>query len=267
MARAASDPKGGTTDCSSITLTTPILSARGGHEALATTDKTPGTEWIVMSIAKACADRLRQNHATATGGRLGSGHAHELTAAFFGYGAAAALRAEKAFPLENVANAKVLIPDLVLMDRRRGALQDLPDDLADSEDLAQQLIALLIGECDFVGAVWLTRDLKSYIAENYLHENFSTFTDELSGEMAETNAYFDELMVDEVDVTTHVDSVVAEATGELNGEQDQDRTFMGDKITFHAIMTLPRAAGRTVYFEPVLHVSGSVDDSAYYDVD
>ena len=43
-------------------------------------------------------------------------HAHELVAAFFGYGTAAALRAEAKFPLTAIDEARHLIPDLRRMD-------------------------------------------------------------------------------------------------------------------------------------------------------
>ena len=37
-----------------------------------------GEKWIVMSIQKECADRLRETYRNLTGSKLKSGHAHEL---------------------------------------------------------------------------------------------------------------------------------------------------------------------------------------------
>jgi len=47
-----------------------------------------------MSIQKLCADRLRDSYRELTGKKLGSGHAHEIAAAYFGYMTAAAMQAE-----------------------------------------------------------------------------------------------------------------------------------------------------------------------------
>lgn len=89
--------------------------------------------------------------------------------------------------------------------------------------------------------------------------------DALSGEIASTNAFFDELYIDEVAVEVTDDAFVATLTGSLNGDQDQDRAFHGDKINFTSIMTMYRIAARTAYQEPDFETSGGVDDSMYFE--
>jgi hypothetical protein len=245
-------------------LTTSISSAHGGREALATAGKTPVEKWIAMHTAKLCADHLRVRFAAHTGGGLRSCHAHELTAAFFGYGTASALRAEQAYPLTALRDAQILIPDIALMKKRMQALKGLPDDLPQAWALAQELVACLQSHGRFSGQVWLDDDVETYFRDNYFQDNFPLITDELSGEMADTNAYFDELIVDEVTVTRHEDGLAVEATGELTGETHEDRTFMGDKINFSAHVTMDLAAGRTGFLRPDFRISGTVDES-YYD--
>jgi hypothetical protein len=51
----------------------------------------------------------------------------------------------------------------------------------------------------------------------------------------------------------------------LNGDQDQDRAFHGDKINFTSIMTMYRVAARIAYQNPDFETSGGVDDSMYYE--
>lgn len=89
----------------------------------------------------------------------------------------------------------------------------------------------------------------------------------LAGEIATTNAYFDELYIEDVSVEFHEDSLIATLSGSLNGEQDQDRAFHGDKIKFESIMTMRRAASGVGYFNPEFETGGSVDDSMYYELD
>jgi hypothetical protein len=218
-----------------------------------------------MSIAKECADRLRETYHNLTGAKLKSGHAHELVAACFGYGTAAALQAEVAYPIEAIEAAAVLIPDLALMDRRRGQLNQLPTDIQPVDDLAKDISAYLVEEGYFSGKVWHTRDLGDEINIRVMDDPM-IIEDALSGEIASTNAYFDELYIDEVDVDFTEDALVATLSGSLNGQQDQDRVFFGDKINFTSVMTMYRVAARNAYQEPDFETGGSVDKS-YYDED
>ena len=219
-----------------------------------------------MSIEKECADRLRETYRNLTGGKLRSGHAHELVAAYFGYGTAAALRAETAYPLAAIEEAAVLIPDIRLMDHRREKLNQLPDDLPSVDELAADISAYLVEEGYFAGKVWQTRDLSDEINIHIMDDPI-IIEDALSGEIASTNAYFDELYIDEVIVDITDDALVATLSGSLNGEQDQDRVFHGDKINFTSVMTMFRVAGRVAYQQPEFETGGSVDVSMYYDED
>lgn len=218
-----------------------------------------------MSIQKQCADFLRDYHRQLTSGKLGAGHAHELVAAFFGYKTAAALQAESAYPLDELEGADILIPDLRLMDERVKQLQGLPANLASIDDLAAQLCEFLVKDGHFSGEVWRTRDLEDSIDADFIQKNQMRIMDDLSDEMAATNATYDELYVEEVEVESDIDTLVATASGSLNGDNDPDKPFSGDKITFNAVITFMRVAGRTAFANPEIETSGAVDTSGYYD--
>ncbi|MGZ7870471.1 hypothetical protein ACXR8U_33110 (plasmid) [Methylobacterium radiotolerans] len=217
-----------------------------------------------MSLHKECADHLRANYRHLTGKKLSAGHAHELVAAFFGYGTGAALRSETKYPLAAIEEAAILIPDLRLMDRRIQEIENLPGDLPPTDDLASRLCDFLVEEGYFTGEIWRTRDLAEHVSSR-VRDNPSAIMDDLAGEMATTNAYFDGPDIDEIAIDVGEDALVATLSGTLDGEQDQDRAFHGDKIVFATTMTLERVAGRIAFFEPELDTGGGVDDSDYYD--
>lgn len=148
------------------------------------------------------------------------------------------------------------------MDRRRGELNQLPADLQSVDDLAKDISAFLADEGYFSGKVWHNRDLAEEI-NIFVVEDPMIIEDALSGEIASTNAFFDELYIDEVEVDSTDDALVATLSGELNGEQDWDRAFHGNKINFTSEMTMYRVAARIAYQLPDFETSGGVDQSHY----
>jgi hypothetical protein len=218
-----------------------------------------------MSIAKTCADFLRQSNCNLPTGKLRSGHAHELVAAYFGYKTAAALRSEKQYPLSALDEANILIPDLLNMDSRREKLKDLPLDLPSNDELARQLSKFIKENNFYDGDVWLDRDLSDPI-NGYIQNDPMVIEDQLGGEMATTNAYFDELYIDEFDYEVTDDGFAATLTGSLNGEQDPDKVYWGHKISFVSYMTMDRVAGRVAFSQPEFDTGGAVDDD-YFDDD
>jgi hypothetical protein len=214
-----------------------------------------------MPIRKQCADHLRAHHRNQTGGKLSSGHAHEIVAAYFGYGNVAALKAEVFFPLSGLGHADILIPDLPLMDRRVTELKGLPADLDDVDALASEISAFLTNTSLFTGDVWYTRDLEDYISGPYIQERALEIEDELADQMALTNAFFDEVYVDEAAATAGASTLVVELDGSLNGETAEDQVFCGDKVNFSTTLTFQRVAGRVAYTTPEMETSGAVDMS------
>ncbi|MGY3442816.1 hypothetical protein [Bradyrhizobium sp. USDA 4473] len=219
----------------------------------------------MSSIQKKCADFLRTTFNNLTGSKLGAAHAHEIVAAYFGYCTAAALRAEPTYQLSALNEAAILIPGLRLMDQRLQQLNGLPTGLTNVDELASQLSSFLSANGYLSGEVWYTRDLEEYINVSFIQEDPMMIEDALSGEMAMTNAFFDELYIDKVSLDVGDDVLVANVSGALNGENDPDKPFHGDSIVFTTMMTFERVAGRTGYRRPELETSGAIDDSHYYD--
>lgn len=220
-----------------------------------------------MSIVKLCADHLRHTHRALTGSKLGSGHAHEIVAAFFGYPTASALQAEPAYDPDDIIAAEVLIPDLAMLDQRLGALNGLPADLPDGDDIATMLCSYLEEAQQFAGEVWHTRDLADFIQSDVIAKDPMLIENDLSSEISSTNAFFDELYVDECSFEIFDDAIVASLSGNLNGESDQDKAFVGDSIAFTTVMTMDRVAARVGYAKPTFETEGAVDFSRYYNDD
>jgi len=217
-----------------------------------------------MSLPKDCVDHLRSTYETLTGKRLGSGHAHEIVAAYLGYPTAAALQAERRFPLTEMAEAEILIPDLRLMD---GRVRQIQKDLVGPPDVngfASVLGAFLVASGHFTGEVWLARDLSDEV-NDYVQRNPSEIEEALSGEMASTNAYFDEIYIDGYDFRPSPDALVVTVSGSMDGENDPDKAYHGDKILFTSELTFERVAGRIAYARPEFDTSGGIDTEGMYD--
>ncbi|ARE39221.1 Atc1 protein [Rhodovulum sp. P5] len=217
-----------------------------------------------MSISKLCADHLRQVHERDFGQKLKASHAREIVAAFFGYRSHAAQLAETNYPLSGIEDATVMVPDVSRIEWRLGRLNGLPPNLPSAMELARIITDFLIGENWFGGKVWLYETLGNFVVEEYLRENDSYISDELSGEMAGTNAYFEDFPdYEPPDVIEGQDEVQVVANGTLSGSQDLDRPYVGHEIGFSVTMTLNRVAGRTCFQEPDIEVGGAVDDGFY----
>jgi len=219
-----------------------------------------------MTIHKDCADHLRQ-FVSAAGATLRAGHAHELVAAFFGYGTGAALRAESSYSIAQLSEADILIPDAETLHQRTQDMPELPDEARDVDSVVTALCDFLRTQGHFSGEVWRTEDLAEYVKDDYLPtHHMLTIMDELAGEMAETNASFDGPDFDEATIESDEDGVKVTVTGVLEGDTDLDRPFSGDKIDFTCEVAFDRVAGRVAFRRPDVSAGGSVDDS-YYDGD
>jgi hypothetical protein len=212
---------------------------------------------MTIDVSKVCSDFLRQAYAPT---KLKASHARELVAAFFGYKSHAALLSEKNWPLSRLDEAAVMVPDIPLLDKRRTQLEEFPENSMSSKEVAEILTAFLKREQMFNGQDWIYDSLETYLMEQYVHDNGHIIGDEVSGEMAETNAYFDEIYCDDANTTEEDGAVVVQIKGQFNGENDPDKPFSGDQIDLAIKITLPRVAGRIAFADPEMEVGGSVND-------
>ncbi|MES9866352.1 MAG: hypothetical protein ABW157_13515 [Candidatus Thiodiazotropha sp. LLP2] len=212
-------------------------------------------------LSKLCADYLRTAYTATSSQKLKATHARELVAAFFGYKSHAALIAETAYPLDNLEEAYIFVPDIPLMERRRNRLSGLPEDLPPSEALAKQLAAFLSDNGHCGGNVWLYESLETYIMEVLLIEHDDVVSDALSGTMAETNAAFTEYpYYEKARIEDTRDELVTIVTGQLQGEPLDDKLFCGDTINMSVRVTLPRMAGKRGFYDFELEAGGAVND-------
>jgi len=217
-----------------------------------------------MTISKLCADHLRDTHESEYGQKLKASHSREIVAAFFGYRSHAAQLAESKYPLSEIEGAAILVPDVQQIERRLTRLNGLPSELPSAMELARILSSYLVSERWFGGKVWLYESLENYVMEEFLRNEDSYISDELSGEMANTNAYFEDFPDYEArGVREESDEVIVSVNGSLSGSQDPDRPYSGHQIGFGVTVTLYRVAGRTCFQDPDVEVGGAVDDGFY----
>lgn len=216
-------------------------------------------------ISKLCSDFLRVTYSG-----LKASHARELVAAFFGYNSHAALLCESRYSLDKLDEAAILIPDVLLIEKRRPHLNGLPEGLVESKELAEELADYLQENNLFSGEVWIFDDgLLMYMLEDYLPNNVDSDLDNyLSDAIAGTNAYFDEPYYDSGTVENGRDFVKITVPGTYNGQHDieSDSSFMGDTIDMEIVVQLERIAGRTAFAEPEVDVTGGVNDD-WRDID
>jgi hypothetical protein len=215
---------------------------------------------MVINISKDCADFLRAQYLSQTGNKLKASHAHELTAGFFGYHSRAALLADKEHPVNDLKYAKVLAPNIALMEQRRSCLSGLPLDLPSSKALAIAIADFLEAQGAFTGDVWIYESLTDYVMEQYLPDKDARITDLLSGVMAETNAYFDETYYETAELIDDDGHLTIEVEGQLNGQSDDERPFCGDRIDMKVTVELPLIAGRVGFSDPDISATGEVND-------
>ncbi|MEQ8305142.1 MAG: hypothetical protein RIA09_01160 [Hoeflea sp.] len=213
-----------------------------------------------MSARHQCVAHLRVN---VPGLRVA--HAHEIVAAFFGYKSNIALRSDDTYPIDNIEKAKVMVPDVAGIKARLTKLHDLPEAMPSVFEIADMLSTFLVDDGWFNGAVWLYETIEGYIIDVYLVDKDYEILNDLSGVMAETNAYFDEAYFEEVEVTRTGDGMIIKAVGQYYGSNDPDRGFAGDTIDMAATITLDRVAGHTCFDQDHFSVVGEVNDDWYED--
>ena len=214
-----------------------------------------------LSIAKSCAQYLRHNINNSEIEKLKPSHAYELVAAFFGYKSHAALLSERKYPLKLLEEATWFIPDLEFIGKRRDQLEGISKGLPDVEGMVRQLCEYLKELEEYCPEIVIYDSFTSYVMEEVVIHAQSHIDDELSGVMAETNAYFDDLYPEEAKIVRKEDSVIVEVTGVYGGRNHDDKMFCGDKLNIGISVEFPRIAGWTAFDEPEIRAGGQVDDS------
>lgn len=106
-----------------------------------------------QDIIKLCADSLRSFILEKYGIKLKAAHAHELTAAYFGYPSKNAMLVDTLYPMSDLNQAKIIVmaPDASI-DERRKQLEGLPPELPDSYTLGEGVYAPLFSKAQWASA-------------------------------------------------------------------------------------------------------------------
>ena len=218
-----------------------------------------------MPIHKTLVDHLRAHCVAREYDRPSAGHAHELVSAFFGYATAAGLRADQRFPIENIEDADVLIPDIEMIKRRLTELVPDSGDLPPAGFISETLVDHLKAEGCFSGKVWVSEGIRDVVDVHIIPEYTLQIMDELGGEMASTNAIFDSIYIEKVEQSWPEDDMQIVVTGILEGENDPDRAYVGQNLNISVTFTFERVSGRVAFKDPEHEAGGEVDREGYYD--
>jgi len=193
------------------------------------------------NVSKLCADSLRTFIDRKYGAKLKAAHAHELVAAYFGYPSKNALLADTKYPINNLAQAEVIvmIPDEVI-DRRRKKLQGLPSELPDSYTLGEAVYTSL-----FSDERWASQypPFKSFekLAQ-FLVENNDTYHHVFRFSRDIPVHHYVNIKTSENDVLLSVIHSCRTSTGEMRGHGE-------------TTIILPRVAGRIGFREPKVTIA------------
>ncbi|MBS1992355.1 MAG: hypothetical protein JSS83_17650 [Cyanobacteria bacterium SZAS LIN-3] len=203
--------------------------------------------------------RIISNFLRTTYG-LGSGHAHEIAAAFLGFKSHAALLMSGINPALSLKQASYLLPDLNLIkDRVHGLkITTLPPE----EELAKKITEELEGFNAFRGKLWLANsipDFEDLIRDDFLQHDV-TLSDELCDVMALTNASFFWDEYGEVRVEQDQEGIRVNASGTYRGETHEDKVNHGEKIDFNLDILFKQTDLAVAYMSPKIEATGDVVD-------
>ncbi len=207
-----------------------------------------------MDVSKAISNFLRVKYS------VGASHARELAAAFLGYKSHSAYLQETGKASWSLRDVNVLIPDLDRLEARLQTITGLPP-LPSGRIIAKQIGKDLKEQSLFRGDVLIAKDIPEFrrlMESEYLRESIS-LEDELSGEIALTNAWFHWEHYQEVEVKTYGKGIIVEASGFFEGKNDDeaDKPNHGDVIDFDVTVKFELAAWRAGFRKEV-SVQGEV---------
>lgn len=189
-------------------------------------------------ISKLCADFLRTLACEEYGVKLKSAHAHELVAAYFGYGSKNALLADENHPVSALAQAEIVVtmPDEFINKRRMG-LQELSPDLPDNSILYESIRSVLVAN------EWLKSPFPPFSDFDRLAKSLLTRSSQYDAAF-----YFHrEIPMDHFVSVENADDFVLLTVAHAHAPQSEDSLVGG-----YTTITLPRVAGRIGYGAPEL---------------
>lgn len=187
-------------------------------------------------------------------------HTHELLAAFFGYGSKAALDADNENFLKAL-NKEIwfFIPDLPLFTKRFNRL-NLQDPNGDLPYICSSYADNISDYLEFYSwALECEINEQESGIEDFLRDNSFELSNQLSGVMSETNAYFDEEYFYNYCFSRTKNELIVTVDACIIGTNHPDRTFCGNEIDAEITLTCNLLAGSGLYEKPTICASGSVN--------
>lgn len=215
---------------------------------------------MTHTLRSPIARNLRTELLLRSGDRIRSQHSYQLVAAYFGYNTDAALMADLVYPLDRLTEAQYLIPDIALMKKRLSDIYDLPLDDMSAYAVARTIGNFIKDNVQFNGQIWIADTLEAALIDEVGNEFISEINDELSGEMATTNAMFDELILEDGNVNIDLKRITFELSGVYHGEQDRDRPFSGSDMRVRVVGNAVRVATNICFGKFEIVADGNVVD-------
>ncbi|MBL8711253.1 MAG: hypothetical protein JNM12_00015 [Alphaproteobacteria bacterium] len=191
-------------------------------------------------IAKSCADHLRKKYSN-NNAKLKATHAHEIVAAYFGYGSRAAMLSDTTYDLKRLSEAELIAPAADLVHQRLGELEGLPSDLPSAKDICSTLLFYLQGERFFQGEVW--HDVLPFIQSP--SNMFTILSDVIGFALFDTNANIKGLQLEGIDVIREEKAVIITGKGKS-----------ADGKSISVDLKLLRRAGNTAFSMPIVSLDG-----------
>ncbi len=215
---------------------------------------------MTHSIRGPIARNLRTSLTLPNGDRIRSQHSYEITAAFFGYNSDAALLSDVTHNIDRIEEGRFLIPDVPKIVQVLNRLYAIPLNEMFGYRVASHIAEFCRQEEYFTGQIWVSDTQNSAIIENIYDEFGGVIDDELSGEMATTNAYFTGLHLEEGIVTTHNGEMSFQLSGIYESEQMENKPFSGGDLSVVVIGHGDLTGGRICVEDLAIEVGGDVND-------
>lgn len=180
----------------------------------------------------------------------------------FGFQSSNDIVSDPDFTLKNIKELSFVAYDPeVLLDELKDILDDEGTKVISESDLFDYIIQLFeeIDHCKFISTDSISDEALGYFEENQFD---ITQLDELSGPMAETNAYFDEVddpQVISVSFEQQLQQWQVKMTCLVSGTNHEDKMFYGDTINVSLTVAYPIVLGSNGVGMPEFRdISGSV---------
>ena len=164
------------------------------------------------------------------------------------------------YPIDNFVKGRYLIPDIALIKSRLIDIYAQPIDDSSAYPVARNINDFIQNSIQFSGQIWLADSLETALVDEVGREFISQINDDLSGEMATTNAIFDELILEDGVASLDSRHISFELSGMYHGEQDRERPFSGSDMRVSISGKADRVATNICFGRFEIEADGNIID-------